>query len=130
MCNVRIGFLFMEKYSGIKTVNASLVLDYEYIQMLRDADRKIPNPNKIIAQGGGQENMLSTPADITICGGCRGGSKTFTLLMETLKDIKNKISKRFDFCNYDFILKLNDEQLNLNAINACFFFILFYFSKN
>ena len=80
----------MEKYSGIKTVNASLVLDYEYIQMLRDADRKIPNPNKIIAQGGGQENMLSTPADITICGGCRGGSKTFTLLMETLKDIKNK----------------------------------------
>lgn len=60
MCNVRIGFLFMEKYSGIKTVNASLVLDYEYIQMLRDADRKIPNPNKIIAQGGGQENMLST----------------------------------------------------------------------
>ena len=51
MCNVRIGFLFMEKYSGIKTVNASLVLDYEYIQMLRDADRKIPNPNKIIAQG-------------------------------------------------------------------------------
>lgn len=59
MCNVRIGFLFMEKYSGIKTVNASLVLDYEYIQMLRDADRKIPNPNKIIAQGGGQENMLS-----------------------------------------------------------------------
>ena len=45
MCNVRIGFLFMEKYSGIKTVNASLVLDYEYIQMLRDADRKIPNPN-------------------------------------------------------------------------------------
>lgn len=90
MCNVRIGFLFMEKYSGIKTVNASLVLDYEYIQMLRDADRKIPNPNKIIAQGGGQENMLSTPADITICGGCRGGSKTFTLLMETLKDIKNK----------------------------------------
>ena len=36
--------------------------------------------------------MLSTPADITICGGCRGGSKTFTLLMETLKDIKNKTS--------------------------------------
>lgn len=68
MCNVRIGFLFMEKYSGIKTVNASLVLDYEYIQMLRDADRKIPNPNKIIAQGGGQENMLSTPADITTVG--------------------------------------------------------------
>lgn len=55
MCNVRIGFLFMEKYSGIKTVNASLVLDYEYIQMLRDADRKIPNPNKIIAQGGGRK---------------------------------------------------------------------------
>lgn len=80
MCNVRIGFLFMEKYSGIKTVNASLVLDYEYIQMLRDADRKIPNPNKIIAQGGGQENMLSTPADITICGGCRGEVKLLLFL--------------------------------------------------
>ena len=50
----------------------------------------VPAAGGLIAQGGGQENMLSTPADITICGGCRGGSKTFTLLMETLKDIKNK----------------------------------------
>ena len=33
MCNVRIGFIFMEKYSGIKKVNASLVVDYEYIKM-------------------------------------------------------------------------------------------------
>ena len=83
MCNVRIGFLFMEKYSGIKTVNASLVLDYEYIQMLRDADRKIPNPNKIIAQGGGQENMLSTPADITIYREKHKENKNNTNLMET-----------------------------------------------
>lgn len=80
MCNVRIGFLFMEKYSGIKTVNASLVLDYEYIQMLRDADRKIPNPNKIIAQGGGQENMLSTPADITTVGDAVGEVKLLLFL--------------------------------------------------
>lgn len=74
----------MDKYSTIKTIKGSPVFSYEYIQGLRDADKKTSNPYKIIAQSGGQENMLSTLADITICGGSRGGSKTFTLLMEGL----------------------------------------------
>ncbi|GAE17787.1 hypothetical protein JCM6294_583 [Bacteroides pyogenes DSM 20611 = JCM 6294] len=80
----------MEKYSGIKTDDDGLAFGYEYIQSLRDADKKSPNSYKIIAQSGGQENILSSMADITIGGGSRGGSKTFTLLLEALKDIKNK----------------------------------------
>jgi len=34
-----------------------------------------------IAQRGGQQNMLSSKADITVGGGSRGGSKSFSLLM-------------------------------------------------
>lgn len=78
------------EYSGVTTTGGKKILTYEFIETLREADNKQPNPNNIIAQRGGQENMLSTMADILIGGGCRGGSKTFTLLMEAQKDIDNK----------------------------------------
>ena len=76
-------------FSGLKLDNGEPVYTQEYIQSLRDADKKHPDKLKIIAQRGGQEDMLSIDADIKICGGSRGGSKSFSSLMEVLKDIKN-----------------------------------------
>lgn len=72
------------------TYKGQRVLTQEYIQELRDKDAKKANNLAIIAQKGAQERMLAQNADIVICGGSRGGSKSFSLLMETLKDIKNK----------------------------------------
>ncbi|HOK17109.1 MAG TPA: terminase family protein [Defluviitoga tunisiensis] len=63
---------------------------WDYIEHLRKEDAKKRNPYKIIAQRGGQENMLSQSADIMIVGGSRGGSKSYSLLLETLKDYTNK----------------------------------------
>lgn len=80
----------MEIYESIKTVNGERIFTQEYIQSLRDADRIKANPLKIIAQRGGQENMLSSDADIVIGGGSRGGGKTHALLMNALPDIKNR----------------------------------------
>jgi hypothetical protein len=48
---------------------------WDYIEHLRKEDAKKRNPYKIIAQRGGQENMLSQSADIIFGGGSRGGSK-------------------------------------------------------
>lgn len=76
-------------FSSYKLDNGEPVYTQEYIQSLRDADKKHPDKLKIIDQRGGQENMLAIDADIKICGGSRGGSKSFTSLMEVLKDIKN-----------------------------------------
>lgn len=76
-------------FSGLKLDNGEPIYTHEYIQSLRDADKKHPDKLKIIAQRGGQEDMLSIDADIKICGGSRGGSKSFSSLMEVLKDIKN-----------------------------------------
>lgn len=69
--------------------NGEPIYTQEYIQSLRDTDKKHPDKLKIIAQRGGQERMLSIDADIKIVGGSRGGSKSFSSLMEVLKDIKN-----------------------------------------
>ena len=76
-------------FSGLKLDNGEPIYTQEYIQSLRDTDKKHPDKLKIIAQRGGQEDMLSIDADIKICGGSRGGSKSFSSLMEVLKDIKN-----------------------------------------
>ena len=43
----------------------------------------------IIAQSGSQEIFLSDDADVRIFGGKRGGSKTFSLLLEALNDVNN-----------------------------------------
>lgn len=73
----------------VTTKDGYEVLDCDYIESLRDADMKHLNRFKIIAQAGGQEKLLSTNADICIYGGQRGGGKSYGLLMEALKDIKN-----------------------------------------
>lgn len=63
------------------------VFPLKYIDGLRDLDRKRRNPYKIIAQRGGQERILSSNADISITGGSRGGSKSFSILLEALYDV-------------------------------------------
>lgn len=68
-------YSFMREFSDLKTVNGDKVYSLEYIQHLRDLDRKKNNPLKIIAQRGAQERMLWQDVDIMICGGNRGGSK-------------------------------------------------------
>ena len=63
------------EYSGVTTIDGKKILSYEFIETLRAADKKLPNPQKIISQRGGQEKFLSTMADICIYGGKRGGAK-------------------------------------------------------
>ena len=75
--------------SGLFLPSGEPVYTQEFVQALRDADKKHPDKLKIIAQRGGQERMLAIDADIKIVGGSRGGSKSFSSLMEVLKDIKN-----------------------------------------
>lgn len=80
----------MKVYEDIKTVTGQPIFTQEHIQSLRDADRVKSNPLKIIAQRGAQERMLSQNVDILIGGGNRGGSKSFSLLLEGLRDCQNK----------------------------------------
>ena len=80
----------MEKYSSVLDVEGNSVLSYDYIQILRDEDKEKPNSRLIVAQSGGQEDMLSSNVDLLIGGGSRGGSKSFSLLLECLNDCKNK----------------------------------------
>lgn len=64
------------------------IVSYESVIPMREAFQQ-RKTNDIIAQEGGQQNILSSDADIIIGGGSRGGSKSFTLLMEVLYDIYN-----------------------------------------
>lgn len=80
----------MNYIQGFKAKDGSDIITYDNILKLRDEDRRVKNPYKIIAQKGGQENILQSNADIIIGGGSRGGSKTFSLLMELLKDVYAK----------------------------------------
>lgn len=64
------------------------IFTQEYIQKLRDADKKHPDKLKIVAQKGGQEDMLAIDADIKICGGSRGGPLECNTLIETLQGDK------------------------------------------
>ena len=70
----------------VKTINGEETIPYKEIERMRHEN----NPRRIIAQRGCQEKFLATNADITIFGGNRGPGKTFSLLMEALKDIKNR----------------------------------------
>lgn len=70
---------------GLLTAKGEPVLTYSHAELIR----KTKSLKTIIAQRGCQEKFLATKADITIFGGNRGGSKSFSLLMESLKDIKN-----------------------------------------
>lgn len=96
----------------IKTDFGDPVYSYEYIEALRVSDRKKANPLKIIAQRGCQEKFLSSSSDITIFGGSRGGSKSFSLLMESLKDIYNPY--------YNSILLRNEKDDLLDLINTSY----------
>lgn len=58
------------------------------LRIREDAARGPVSPY-IIAQTGGQENLLTTAADITIFGGQRGGSKSFSMLLDALYDVAN-----------------------------------------
>ena len=60
-------------FSGLFLPSGEPVYTQEYVQALRDADKKHPDKLKIIAQRGGQERMLAIDADIKIVGGSRGG---------------------------------------------------------
>ena len=54
-----------------------------------DAIRATKPKNTIWFQPGGQDDMLSSVADISIVGGSRGGGKSYILLMQALYDITN-----------------------------------------
>ena len=60
-------------FSNLVLDDGTKIYTQEYIQKLRDADRKHSDKLKIVAQKGGQEDMLAVNADIKICGGSRGG---------------------------------------------------------
>ena len=67
------------------------ILDEDDVQEIRDLWRKkkINRQSVVFAQRGGQTDMLSSPADISIIGGSRGGGKSYVLLMNALYDILN-----------------------------------------
>ena len=76
------------KYSGYFMPDGSPVFTQEYVQALRDEDMKHPGTLRVyMAQKGAQETMLATNVDILIGGGSRGGSKSFSMLMQSLYDI-------------------------------------------
>lgn len=107
-------FLFVMEIleKDIKTDSGDHVYSYEYIEALRVSDRKKANPLKIIAQRGCQEKFLASSSNITIFGGSRGGSKSFSLLMESLKDIYNPY--------YNSILLRNEKDDLLDLINTSY----------
>lgn len=102
----------MNEVGFIHTAKGEDVLTYEYIQHLRDLDRKKNNPLKIIAQRGCQERFLSSGADLTFFGGNRGPGKTFSLLMEALKDVKNQY--------FNSIILRNEKDDLLDIVNTSY----------
>ncbi len=73
--------------NGIIKREENPVLEYEDFDELRERALKDSSLHIISPQKGGQEEILSCPADIVIGGGSRGGGKTAALLMETLYDV-------------------------------------------
>ena len=79
---------------GFYTVEGEKIFTYEYVEGLRKRDKGKNNPLCIVAQPGAQEQNLAKDVDILITGGNRGGAKSFTLLMEALKDVYNPLFLR------------------------------------
>lgn len=77
------------KISIGEATNGFTIFSQAYIDNLRKADKKHRDPYTIIAQTGGQEKLLTTPADITIYGGNRGGGK--------MADYKSLVCTPFGF---------------------------------
>ena len=79
----------VRKFSDKKTADGEPILTQEYINTLQQDAIAGKLKNAIVSQAGGQERMLATNVDILIGGGSRGGSKSFSLLLEALKDVQN-----------------------------------------
>ena len=65
------------------------IIDEDALQEIREDWEKTHTSAVLFAQKGGQTDMLSSPADISIVGGGRGGGKSMVLLMNALYDITN-----------------------------------------
>lgn len=92
----------MQQLSSLRLPSGETPYTQEYIQSLRDADKRHPDRLKIIAQRGGQEDMLAIDADIKICGGSRGGPlEENTLVLTKRGEIKIQDVKENDVV-YDF----------------------------
>ena len=76
----------MKVFSGLKMPNGEPVYTQEYAQSIRDENNKL----KILAQSGGQEDCISSPAQLIFYGGKRGAGKTYILLDSAVEDIENK----------------------------------------
>ena len=61
----------MKVFSGLKMPNGEPVYTQEYAQSIRDENNKL----KILAQSGGQEDCISSPAQLIFYGGKRGAGK-------------------------------------------------------
>lgn len=76
----------MKRYSGLYTATGEPVLTQEYAQSIRDEDSRF----KILAQAGGQEDCLASPAQLIFYGGKRGSGKSYILLDAAVEDILNR----------------------------------------
>ena len=65
------------------------IVDEDVVQDIREEWEIVHNENVLFAQKGGQTDMLSSYADISIVGGARGGGKSYVLPMNALYDITN-----------------------------------------
>lgn len=79
----------IKAFEQFSDVYGNDVFTYDYVQQMRDEDRKKRKKNFIAAQRGPQEDILSSKADVSFVGGARGGSKSFSILLESLKDISD-----------------------------------------
>lgn len=77
----------LPKFEELK--NTLNIISEDDVQEIREQWELTHNEKQIIAQKGGQTDMLSSPADISIVGGGRGGGKSYVLLMNALYDITN-----------------------------------------
>lgn len=66
---------FVPKYESFNNTDGKRILDFDCVDSLRKSEMDNLNSKYIIAQSGGQENMLLSDVDILIGGGSRGGSK-------------------------------------------------------
>lgn len=78
----------MKIYTDYTTEKGEPIYTQEYVQSLRDADRKKPNKLLYLPQKGAQERMLSIDADIKIVGGSRGGPLHINTKVLTSKGYK------------------------------------------
>lgn len=65
------------------------LVDENDVQDIREDWENTHSESVLFSQKGGQTDMLSSSADISIVGGGRGGGKSYVLLMNALYDITN-----------------------------------------